>query len=139
MANLNISKAFIGGRVADEIELKTTNTGKAVCNFTIAVNRLGNEDGKVADYFNIVAWGKTAEFCSKFFAKGSSILVEGKVQNRSWQDSSGNKRYSTEIIADNVFFVDSRVEATRGGGKGENEDAIDELAKIADESEELPF
>lgn len=101
------NKAILMGRLTKDPELRTTESGLSVCTFSIAVDRqyqAKGEDKKV-DFFNIVAWRQTAEFVSKYFAKGRCILVEGEIQNRSYTDKDGNKRYITEIIADRVGFT----------------------------------
>lgn len=113
MANLNFNKIILGGRLTAAPELKQTQSGVPVCSFSIAVNRrvkAGEE--RVADFFNVTAWRQTAEFVSKHFGKGSSIIVVGSLQNRSWTDQSGQKHYATDVIADEVSFVDSRSEST---------------------------
>jgi single-strand DNA-binding protein len=114
MANLNINKVFIGGRLASEPDQRATQTGIPVTTFKVAVNRRktsNNNSEPAADFFTVVAWRALAEFVAKYFHKGSSILVEGSLQERQWTDQQGQKRYSTEIIADQVYFVDSKNEA----------------------------
>ena len=112
MANFNFNKAMIGGRLTSNVELKQTPSGVATCSFSVAVNRKYQKDGeRQADFINCIAWRGTAEFISKYFGKGSSIFVVGEIQNRTWTDKDGNKRYATEIIVDEANFVD---------GKGEN-------------------
>jgi single-strand DNA-binding protein len=105
-----MNKVILMGRITKDLELKYTQSNKAVCKFTIAVDRrfTSQSDGKVTDYFNIVVWNKTAEFCSKYFAKGLRVAVIGTIQNRSWDDSDGNKKYVTEIIADEAYFADTK-------------------------------
>lgn len=112
MANLNFNKIILGGRLTAAPELKQTQSGIPVCSFSIAVNRRtkAGEEQK-ADFFNVTAWRQTAEFVSKYFTKGSSILVVGSLQNRSWTDQNGQKHHATDIIADEVSFVDSRAES----------------------------
>ena len=112
MANLNFNKIILGGRLTAAPELKQTQSGIPVCSFSIAVNRRtkAGEEQK-ADFFNVTAWRQTAEFVSKYFSKGSSILVVGSLQNRSWTDQSGQKHYATDVVADEVSFVDSRAES----------------------------
>lgn len=113
MANFNLNKVILGGRLTSDVELKQTPSGISVCTFTIAVNRKYQSEGQPqADFFNVTAWRATAEFISRFFKKGSSICVAGALQNRSWQDQQGNKRYATEIVADEAMFVDSKSEDT---------------------------
>ena len=116
MANFNINKVILGGRLTADVELKQTNSGTAVCSFSLAVNRKYQREGEAqADFINCTAWGKTAEFISKFFKKGSSLCIVGNIQVRSWQDQNGNKRYATEIIVDEALFVDSKSEGAPSG------------------------
>ena len=112
MANLNFNKIILGGRLTAAPELKQTQSGIPVCSFSIAVNRRAKAgEEQKADFFNVTAWRQTAEFVSKYFSKGSSILVVGSLQNRSWTDQSGQKHYATDVVADEVSFVDSRAES----------------------------
>ena len=108
MANFNLNKVILGGRLTADPELKTTPSGVSVTTFTVAVNRRG-KDEQSADFFNVTAWRQTAEFITKYFGKGSSICVVGSLQNRSWE-KDGQKHYVTEIVADEAYFVDSRSE-----------------------------
>ena len=113
MANFNFNKVMLGGRLTTKPEIKQTQSGVPVCSFSVAVNRRAKAgEDRVADFFNVTAWRATAELVSKYFTKGSSILVVGTLQNRSWTDQSGVKRYATDVIADEVSFVDSRGEST---------------------------
>ena len=116
MANFNFNKVILGGRLTADPELKQTQTGVAVVSFSIAVNRrfAGKEAGQQTDFFTVTAWRATAEFVTRYFKKGSSICVVGSIQNRSWTDQQGQKRYTTDIIADEVMFVDSRGESSVG-------------------------
>lgn len=109
MANLNFNKVIIGGRLTADPELKTTQSGKGWCSFSVAVNRKSKD--QATDFFNVIAWDKTAEVITKYFHKGSCIMITGKLQTRKWQDQSGNQRFSTDIVAENVDFVDSRAES----------------------------
>ena len=112
MANLNFTKVIIGGRLTGDPELKTTPNGVSVTSFTVAVNRrFGNKQGEEqqADFFNVTAWRNTAEFITKYFSKASSICVVGSLQTRSYE-KDGQKRYITEIVADEAHFVDSKNE-----------------------------
>lgn len=112
MANLNFNKVILGGRLTSAPELKQTQSGVPVCSFSIVVNRRGKSDkDRVTDFFNVTAWRQTAEFVHKYFTKGSSILIVGELQNRSWTDAQGVKHYATDVIADEVTFVDSRSES----------------------------
>lgn len=120
MANFNFNKVILGGRLTSDPELKQTQTGTPVVSFSIAVNRRASKDAaQQADFFNITAWRANAEFVARFFKKGSSICVVGSIQNRSWTDQQGQKRYVTEIIADEVSFVDSRAEGSNFDGNAQ--------------------
>ena len=115
MANFNMNKVILAGRLTEDPELKTTPSGVSVTSFLIAVNRKAAKEGEQqADFFHVTAWRQTAEFITKFFRKASSICVSGSLQNRSWVDPQGIKRYATEIVADEVYFVDSKAEAPQG-------------------------
>ena len=109
MANLNLNKVIIGGRLTSEPELKTTQSGISVVTFSVAVNRKVRQgNNQETDFFNVTAWRQTAEFVSRYFHKGSSICIVGTLQNSSWQDQNGQKHYRTDIVADEVMFVDSK-------------------------------
>ena len=117
MANFNLNKVILGGRLTADPELKQTANGTPVVTFSIAVNRrFQSKDNtqQQTDFFNVTAWRATAEFVSRYFRKGSSICVIGSLQNRSWTDQQGAKRYATDIIADEIQFVDSRGEGSMG-------------------------
>ena len=111
MANFNFNKVILGGRVTADPELKHTPQGIPVCSFSIAVNRRSKDGQAPADFINCQAWRSTAEFISRYFKKGSSICLVGSIQTRTWTDNNNNKRYATEVIADEAFFVDSKSES----------------------------
>lgn len=115
MANFNFNKVILGGRLTADVEQKATPNGVAVAQFTIAVNRKSNKEEKQTDFINCVAWRSTAEFVCKYFRKGSSICVVGTIQTRTWTDKDGGKRYATEVIADEVLFVDSKSDSDSNG------------------------
>ena len=104
---MNLNKAFLIGNLTADPELRNTPSGDPVCNFGIATNRIwtdkntGQKQQKV-EFHNIVAWRRLAEIVSQFLNKGSLVLIEGRIETRSWEDASGNKRYKTEIIAENL-------------------------------------
>ena len=109
MANLNLNKVILGGRLAADPELKQTTSGIPVCSFALAVNRRFQKDGEqTADFITCQAWRNTAEFISKYFSKGSSLCVVGSIQTRSWTDQNNQKRYATEVVVDEAMFVDSK-------------------------------
>ena len=104
------------GRLTADPELKTTQSGISVTSFSIAVDRrYRSGEEKQTDFINIVAWRQQAEFVSRYFHKGSSICVVGTIQVRSWTDNQNQKRYSTEVIADEISFVDSKGDGSTGG------------------------
>ena len=125
MANFNFNKVILGGRLTADPELKQTQNGIAVVSFSIAVNRRYNKDAQQneTDFFNVTAWRQTAEFVSRYFKKGSSICVVGTIQNNKWTDQQGAKHYRTDIVADEVMFVDSRSESGNTFG-GDDSDAF---------------
>ena len=109
MANFNLNKVILGGRLTADPELKTTQSGVSVAQFSVAVGRkVIPGKPQETDFFNVTAWRQTAEFVSRYFRKGSSICIVGTVQNNSWTDKDGQKRYKTDIVADEVMFVDSK-------------------------------
>ena len=121
MSCLNLNKVVLAGRLTGDPELKQTPSGVSVVRFTVAVNRRfasknGEQAEQQADFITIVAWRATAEFVSKYFRKGSAICLTGSIQTRSWTDQQGQKRYSTEVVADEVNFVDSRNEGGAAQG-----------------------
>ena len=106
------------GRLTRDPELRRTSTGVAVATFSLAVERdFGNSSTgeKETDFIDIVAWRNTAEFVSKYFSKGRMAVVSGRLQIRPWTDKEGNKRRSAEVIADNVYFGDSKRDSNDGG------------------------
>ena len=118
MANFNLNKVILGGRLTADPELKTTQSGISVVSFTIAVSRRYSKDSgqqSESDFFNVTAWRQTAEFVSRYFRKGSSICIVGTIQNRNWTDQEGQKHYRTDIVADEVMFVDSRSDSPAAG------------------------
>lgn len=109
MSALNLNKVTLAGHLTTAPELKQTPSGISVTSFTIAVNRRTKNE---VDFINCVAWRTTAEFVCKYFKTGSGICVVGSIQTRSWSDSNGNKRYATEVVADEAYFVDSKNETS---------------------------
>ena len=113
----------IMGRLTRDPELRRTGTGIAVASFTVAVDRdFGGRDGgeKETDFIDCVAWRQTGEFVSKYFTKGSMIVVSGRLQIRSWTDKEGNKRRTAEVVADNVYFGESKRSSEGGSSYGGN-------------------
>ena len=114
MANFNFNKVILGSRITADPELRTTSSGISVTSFSVAVNRRAsrNSDDQQtqADFFNVTAWRQLAEFVTRYFRKGSSVCVVGTLQNRNWTDNNGVKHYATDVVADEINFVDSKGE-----------------------------
>ena len=108
MANLNFNKVILGGRITADPELKQTPQGVSVLTFSLAINRKGTKE--TTDFITCVAWRNTAEFISKYFQKGSSIVLDGSIQVRSYQDKDDNKRQAVEVVVSDAYFVDSKGE-----------------------------
>lgn len=114
-----LNKIFIMGRLTRDPELRRTQTGTPVASFTLAVDRdfKDKQTGeKTTDFIDVVAWRQTGEFVSKYFTKGRMAVVDGRLQIRDWTDKDGNKRRTAEIIADNIYFGDSKHQEGTDGG-----------------------
>ena len=149
-----LNKIILMGRLTRDPELRRTQSGTAVTSFSLAVDRdLKSQSGeKETDFIDIVAWRNTAEFVSKYFTKGRMAVVEGRLQIRDWTDRDGGKRRSAEVIAENVYFGDSKRE---GGSDYSSAPAYSapysgyaapaapgghsDFAEIGEEDGELPF
>ena len=132
-----LNKIILMGRLTRDPELRKTGNGTAVTSFTLAVDRdYKPQDGeRETDFIDIVAWRGTGEFVSKYFTKGRMAVVEGRLQVRDWKDKDGNKRRSTEVIADNVYFGDSKRSES-----GTQEAPAGEFQELPEEEKgELPF
>lgn len=105
-----MNKVNLLGRVCKDVELRYTTSGTAVASFTLAVDRRFQKQGeeRQADFINCVVWGKTAEFVANYFTKGQMMALSGRIETRSWEDNEGVKRYATEVIAEEVYFADSK-------------------------------
>ena len=154
-----LNKIIIMGRLTRDPELKTTGSGLSVTSFSIACDRdFKSQSGeKECDFINVQAWRSTAEFVSKYFSKGRMAVVEGRLQTRKYQDRDGNNRIATEIVANNVYFGDSKPDGNSGGyggqanGYGEACDtgfrpagngvmvSADGFDEVGDEDGKLPF
>lgn len=112
-----LNKIIVMGRLTRDPELRRTQSGLSVTSFSVACDRdFKSQSGeKETDFIDIVAWRTTAEFVCKYFSKGRMAVVEGRLQIRDWQDNNGNKRRSAEIVADNVYFGDSKRDGDGGG------------------------
>ena len=136
----------IMGRLTRDPELRRTGSGIAVASFTVAVDRdfADKQSGeKETDFIDCVAWRQTGEFVSKYFAKGRMIVVDGRLQIRSWTDKDGNKRRTAEVVADNVYFGDSKNDSGNQNsgytGSAKADSAPGTFAPIEEEDAQLPF
>ena len=113
-----LNKIILMGRLTRDPELRRTQSGTPVTSFSLAVDRdFKSQSGeKETDFIDIVAWRSTAEFVTKYFTKGRMAVVEGRLQIRDWTDKEGGKRRSAEVVADNVYFGDSRRDGESSGG-----------------------
>ncbi len=109
---MNLNKAMLIGNLTRDPEARTTPAGTPVASFSIATNFVwtdaNGERQEKTEFHNIVAWRKLADICARYLHKGSKVYLEGRLQTRSWDDQSGNRRYMTEIIADNMIMLDSK-------------------------------
>lgn len=147
-----LNHIVIMGRLTRDVELRRTGSGIAVASFTVAVDRDFASEGKEkeTDFIDCVAWRQAGEFVSKYFQKGSMIVVSGRLQIRKWQDKDGNKRQTAEIVADNCYFGDSKKSdndqsqyAARpyvgGGRKASDSEMASNFALLDDDDAQLPF
>ena len=144
-----LNKIIIMGRLTRDPELRRTGRGTAVTSFSLAVDRdFKSQSGeKETDFIDVVAWRNSAEFVSRYFTKGRMAVVEGRLQIRPWQDRDGNKRRSAEVVADNVYFGDSKRDAEGGAESGgaytpppaEPGSGGAEFEELTDDDGELPF
>lgn len=131
-----LNRIIVMGRMTRDPELRRTNSGTAVASFTVAVDRdFKSQSGeKETDFIDVVAWRNTAEFVSKYFSKGRMAVVEGRLQIRDWTDKDGNKRRTAEIVADSVYFGDSK----RDGGDAAQSAPQGGFSEVEDDGD-LPF
>ena len=151
MANFNVNKIILGGRIASDIELKTTPSGVSVVSFSIAVNRRGGKQGEEqkSDFFSCVAWRGTAEFVTRYFRKGSAICIFGVIENNNWTDNNGVTHYGNRVTVDEAYFVDSKADAPGGAAIVKPEPSLYKSPAMADggytqleplaNNDELPF
>ena len=143
-----MNKVILMGRLTKDPDLRyTSGNNTAVASFTIAVNRRSAKEGQPqADFINIVAWSKTAEFCGKYFTKGLQVAVVGRLQTRTWDDNEGKRHYVTEVVADETYFADSKKGGDTGSMGGSAQRAYSDTPAASgdgfypmDEDDELPF
>ena len=134
-----LNHIVIMGRLTRDPELRRTGSGVAVASFTVAVDRdfCGRDGGeKETDFIDCVAWRQTGEFVSKYFTKGRMIVVSGRLQIRSWTDKDGNKRRTAEVVADNVYFGDSKNADANSNSTAPTET---EYRELNEDDAQLPF
>ncbi len=150
-----INKAILMGRLTRDPELRHTGTGTPVCSFSIAIDN-GYGENRQTDFINCVAWNKTAEFVSNYFSKGKMIIVIGRISTRSWEGQDGKRNYTTEVVANEVSFGETK--RTQDGGSyqaapagGQNsysapqsvpqmpDLADDDFSPLLDTDDDLPF
>ena len=131
-----LNKIFIMGRLTRDPELRRTQNGTAVTSFSLAVDRdYKSQSGeKETDFIDVVAWRGTAEFVSKYFTKGRMAVIDGRLQLRDWTDRDGNRRKSAEVVADNVYFGESKGTSEKPGKNGASV-----FAELEVDDGDLPF
>lgn len=124
-----LNNVVIMGRLTRDPELRRTQSGTAVTSFTMAVDRdFKSQSGeKETDFIDVVAWRNTGEFAAKYLAKGRMAAVEGRIQVRDWQDKDGNRRKSVEVVADNVYFADSKRDSKPQESRTVDDQEFDEI------------
>lgn len=135
-----MNKVILVGRLARDPEVRYTQSGKATASFALAVNRFGGGgQNNTADFIPIVAWEKLAEICGNNLIKGSQILVEGRIQIRNYEDKTGQKRYVTEVIAQNIEFLGSKQAKTEDGYGASATGGANSFGSEVFPDEEIPF
>ena len=144
---MSVNKAILLGRLGKDPDLKYTSSGKAVCTFSLATSeRWTGADGQKTEsttWHNIVAWGKQGEVIKEYLAKGRELFIEGRIQNRSYDDKEGNKKWISEVVVQNFSFVGGRGEAggsgSSGGSGGDSAPPPSPPPMDGGEDDDLPF
>ena len=138
-----LNKAILMGRLVADPELRRTPNNNSVTSFTLAVNRSFTRQGEQpqTDFIDIVAWGKTAEFVSRYFVKGQQVAVAGRIQTRMWEDKQGNKRKSVEVVAEEVHFAEPKRDNRQVPAAAPSApfDPGIEFTELPDDAGDLPF
>ena len=135
-----LNRTIIMGRLGNDPEIRRTQTGTPVASFRLAVDRdfKDKSTGKrTTDWIEVVAWRATAEFVSRNFTKGRMAVVDGRLQMRDWTDKNGNKRTSAEVLAENVYFGDSKRDGASTGEYGPAD--LDQFSELSEDDGDLPF
>ena len=127
-----LNNVVLMGRITADPELRHTPSDVAVTTFTLAVDRSYVKTGseRQADFIDVVAWRSTADFVCKYFKKGQLIAVQGSIQTRSYQDKDGNRRKAFEVVANKVFFADSKRESTTESSSNEDFEEVEDLGDL---------
>ncbi|MBO4929131.1 MAG: single-stranded DNA-binding protein [Clostridia bacterium] len=127
-----LNKAILMGRLVADPELRRTPNNNSVTSFTLAVNRSFTRQGEQpqTDFIDIVAWGKTAEFVSRYFVKGQQVAVAGRIQTRMWEDKQGNKRKSVEVVAEEVHFAEPKRDNSQPRNEMPQQGGFDPMAGL---------
>jgi len=149
---MSVNKVLLIGRLGNNPEIRYTNTGTAVANFNLATSESWNDKTgqkqERTEWHRVVVWGKLAELCEKYLAKGRQCFVEGRLQTRSWDDKDGNKRYTTEIVANIVQFLGGANASAPGAnanasmGAGMSEQPVGDMPQVQESAfteDEIPF
>lgn len=132
-----INKVILMGRLTRDPEMRHTNSGTPVTTFSIAIDN-GYGDNKRTDFVNCLAWNKTAEFVTKYFAKGKMIIVIGRIATRSWETQDGKRAYATEVIAKEVSFGETK-SSQQTATQQPMQDDDDDFTPLDEEDDDLPF
>ncbi len=138
-----MNKVMLVGRLTQDPEMKSTQSGQSLCTFGLATNRVWTDSDtkqkqEKTEFHNIVLWGRLAEISSQYLSKGNLVLIEGRIQTRSWEDNSGNKRYRTEIVGENVQFGPKSAQNSAPQKKKEEDiPVIQEKENSSDNNDEI--
>ena len=138
---MSINKVILIGRLGQEPELKYTPSGAAVCNFSLATSESWTDKSgqkqERTEWHRVVVWGKLAELCNQYLAKGRQCFVEGSLQTRQWEDQQGQKRYTTEINARNIQFLGGQASAGQGAGAGQGRQQQDSYNQMQPQNDSV--
>lgn len=140
---MSVNKAILIGNLGKDPELRYTQSGKAVASFSLATSeRWKGQDGQSQEsttWHNIVAWGRQAELAKEYLSKGRQVYIEGRIQNRSYDDKDGNKRYISEVVVQTLQFLGGRGDSSGGSGSGDSMPPGPPPPDTAGDDDDLPF
>lgn len=134
-----MNKIFLSGNLTRDVEVRYTQSGKAYARASIAVNRQFSKDKDAVDFINLLAWDKTAEFLGKYFAKGSRVLIEGRLQTSKYKDKNGEDRTSNEVVVDQVEFAGGKKDGNNSGNSNMHKPDNDPFGGEPIDEEDTPF